>query len=132
VVDNDMILSPVGQIVAEEWQRTSEVRPNVTLDEWIVMPNHLHGILVISETPLRGVSTGDTRLAAGSLGVIVGQVKSMSTKRIREEGAADFGWQSRFYDHIVRSNESLQRIRRYIRSNPMKWAEDRYYYTCQR
>ena len=69
VADGEMILSPVGEIVAEEWSQTPDVRPNVILDEWIIMPNHLHGIIVIvdtprpvetpfpAETPRRGVST---------------------------------------------------------------------------
>jgi len=143
VVDGEMILSPTGEIVAEEWRRTPEVRPNVVLDEWIVMPNHLHGILVIVETPRRGVSTtrrgvsttrqGDSatrqRLMAGSLGAIVGQIKSVCTKRIWAAGYTDFAWQSRFHDHIIRDEESLKRIRQYIVNNPRTWTEDRYYQT---
>jgi putative transposase len=63
VVDDVMRLSPVGKIVAEEWQKTAQIRKYVTLDEWVIMPNHLHGIVIISdempqqETPHRGVST---------------------------------------------------------------------------
>jgi putative transposase len=140
VVDDDMILSPIGEIVAEEWQRTPEVRPNVDLDEWIIMPNHLHSILVIVdtpdivETPRRGVSTGNhtptgQRLMAGSLGAIVGQIKSVCTKRVWAAGYIDFDWQSRFHDHIIRGEGSLRRIRQYIADNPRTWTEDRYYQT---
>ena len=154
VVDGEMILSPIGEIVAEEWLRTPEVRPNVVLDEWIVMPNHLHGIIVIVdtpdivgtpdtvetpdivETPRRGVSTTaradattESRLMAGSLGAIMGQIKSVCTKRIRAAGYTDFAWQSRFHDHIIRDEKSLQRIRQYIVNNPGTWTEDRYYQT---
>jgi len=136
VMDGEMILSPIGQIVAEEWQRTPEIRPNVMLDAWVIMPNHMHGILVIVdmpdtsvETPRRGVSTGRPggQLMAGSVGAIVGQVKSICTKRIWAAGTTDFAWQGRFHDHIIRNDESLQRIRDYIVSNPAKWMEDRYY-----
>ena len=134
VVGGDMVQSPIGQIVAEEWQRTPDVRSSVVLDEWIVMPNHLHGILVIVDTPhivktpRRGVfTTKRGRLVAGSLGAIIGQVKSVCTKRIWAAGSTDFGWQSRFHDHIIRNDESLQRIREYIINNPRKWTEDRYY-----
>ena len=56
IVDGEMVLSSIGRIVAEEWQRTPEIRSNVILDEWVVMPNHLHGILVIV-APLNGVET---------------------------------------------------------------------------
>jgi putative transposase len=136
VVDGDVILSRMGEIVTEEWQRTPEVRPNVVLDEWILMPNHLHGIIVIVdtpdpvETPRRGVSTTTgQRLMAGSLGAIMGQIKSVCTKRIWAAGDTDFGWQSRFHEHIIRDEGSLQRIRQYIINNPRTWTEDRYYQT---
>ncbi len=147
VINGEMVLSPIGRIVAEEWQRTPEIRSNVVLDEWVIMPNHLHGILVIVdtpdavvETPRRGrdalpgrlyggnASTGTGgRLVAGSVGAIIGQVKSVCTKRIRAAGHSDFAWQGRFHDHIIRNDESLQRIRAYIVSNPAKWTEDQYY-----
>ena len=140
VADGEMILSPTGEIVVEEWRRTPEVRPNVVLDEWIVMPNHLHGIIVIVdtpqpvETPRRGVSTTrwddfitGQRLRAGSLGAIVGQIKSVCTKRIWAAGYTDFAWQSRFHDHIIRDEGALRQIRRYIVNNPRTWTEDRYY-----
>lgn len=121
IVDGAMHLSAIGRIVGEEWVRTPEVRPNVTLDEWVVMPNHLHGIVVIrgdgatsarpdTETPHRGVST----LKAGSLGAIIGQFKSVCTKRLHAEGYAAFAWQPRFRDHVIRDDRSLDRIRQYI------------------
>ena len=147
VVDGVMRLSPVGEIVAEEWQKTAQIRKNVTLDEWVVMPNHLHGIVIINdeavlqetpqpetpqpETPQRGVSTEETdqcrdvpvarlpvnvtfldsddfkavdvttgRLSKGSLGAIIGQFKSVCTKRIWAAGH-DFAWQSRFHDESI-------------------------------
>jgi putative transposase len=66
-------------------------------------------------------------LAAGSLGAIIGQIKSARTKRIWAAGTTDFAWQSRFHDDIIRDDESLQRIRTYIIDNPGTWTEDRYY-----
>jgi putative transposase len=149
VVGGDVVLSPIGQIVADEWQKTPQIRPYVSLDEWVVMPNHLHGIIIITvETPRRGVSTrgvptpgvstggvptpgvstamgSKSRLQAGSLGAIIGQIKSTCTKRIQAAGFTDFAWQTRFYDHIVRDKPSLQRIREYIAGNPARWEEDR-------
>jgi len=130
VIDGVMHLSPIGEILAEEWQKTPQIRPKVRLDEWVIMPNHLHGIIVIEpvvvETPRRGVSTA-SRLKAGSLGAIIGQIKSICTKRIWAAGYTDFAWQARFYDHIIRDESSLVRIREYIVNNPAKWQEDRYY-----
>jgi REP element-mobilizing transposase RayT len=151
VVDGEMVLSSIGSIVADEWQRTPNVRPNVMLDEWMVMPNHLHSIVVLqdrsAEMPRHGRdapprrdgppgrlygAAGTSRpppgrLLAGSIGAIVGQVKSVCTKRIWAAGYADFAWQPRFHDHVIRDHESLDRIRQYIANNPAKWEEDRYY-----
>jgi REP element-mobilizing transposase RayT len=88
IVDAEMRLSLVGEIVAEEWQRKEQIRPNVSLDEWGTMPNHIHGIIVINEphnvkTPRRGVSTttgGDKSWKPGTLGSIINQFKSKCTK----------------------------------------------------
>jgi len=128
-------LSPIGGIVAEEWKRTEHIRPNVFLDEWVIMPNHLHGILIIQpqretaprETFHRDVSTGKNACAlkANSLGSIIGQFKSVSTKRIRAAGFSDFAWQPRFYEHIIRNEQSLADIRQYMADNPVKWETDK-------
>jgi len=130
IADGEMHLSPSGQIVAEEWQKTEHIRPNINLDAWIIMPNHLHSIIIIHnvvETPRRGVSTNaPSRLMPSSLGAIICQFKSMCTKRIRKAGFLAFAWQPRFYDHIIRNEKSLQRIREYIINNPLKWELDRY------
>ena len=157
VVKGEMHLSTMGEIVAEEWQRSAEVRPYVVLDEWVITPNHLHGIIAIGEkagdaamprpdddaetprdvgtveTPRRGVPTmrlpAPPRLQAGSLGAIIGQFKSVCTKRIWAAKLGDFGWQTRFYDQIIRNEESLHRIRQYIHDNPLNWPVDKYYLT---
>ena len=135
VMGSQMRLSPPGEIAGQEWQRTEQLRPNVTLDEWVVMPNHLHGVIVIrnankqtsAETPQRGVSTPTRRhWKPDSLGAILNQFKSACTKRIRAAGYREFGWQPRFYDHIIRDEESLLHIREHIRYNPVKWDLDEY------
>lgn len=141
-----MQLSSIGEIIADEWQKTPTIRPNVDLDEWVVMPNHLHGIIVIRddtesdvivETPQRGVSTRrgvstqsdvrtpPSRLKSNSLGSIIGQFKSVCTKRIQAQGFANFAWQERYYDHIIRDERAFERIRLYIAGNPAKWNLDR-------
>lgn len=130
-----MGLSQAGCIAAQEWLRTAAVRPYVRLDRWIVMPNHIHGLLgITTETPVetsrRDVTGGTTakrtpRLQAHSVGAIIGQYKSVCTKRIRRGIRPDFAWQARFYDHVVRNRRSFDRIRRYIASNPQRWDADR-------
>ncbi len=150
-VENDIMrLSVVGEIVAEEWLKAEQVRVGVQLDQWVLMPNHLHGIVIIlegsepppavetpamgpetpsamgPETPQRGVSTTKgSRLKPNSLGAIIGQFKSSCTKRIWAAGNSDFSWQSRFYDHIIRDEQSLNNIREYIINNPIKWTLDK-------
>ena len=140
-----MQLSDIGVIVAQEWHKTPQIRPNVQLDEWVVMPNHFHGIIIIKnpletfrrvETFRRNVSSinnenapndnqNKSRLKPNSLGSIIGQFKSVCTKQIWKMGFTDFRWQTRFHDHIIRDEESLYRIRQYIINNPQKWELDR-------
>jgi len=138
-------LSAAGCIAAREWQRTPEVRPYVRLDAWIVMPNHVHGLIGITtdspaysgdnppqHTPVdssrRGESTGtlddestnEFRLRAHSLGAIMGRYKSVCTKQIQRNGMPQFEWQSRFYDRIIHDAEAFRAARRYIRAHPDK------------
>ena len=130
VVDGKMLLSKTGMIVAEEWQKTEKIRKNVDLDVWGIMPNHIHGILILLEKPVNVETTHQvvsTTLKPNSLGSIVGQFKSVSTKRIRKMGCIDFGWQSRFHDHIIRDDKALNNIRKYILENPLKWQSDKFY-----
>lgn len=143
VVGGDKKLSEIGNIVVEEWLKTPTIRPTVTLDVWQVMPNHMHGIVVIhkSETAARSgqipfvgwgtsfkstaVSVGEKRkstLLPNSLGSIIGQFKSKCTKRIDDAGFSNFAWQGRFWDRIVRDADELQRIRQYIKNNPHTWS----------
>jgi putative transposase len=133
IVDGSIRLSPIGKIVRDEWRKTAGIRPNVDLDEFVVMPNHIHGIVVIKplvdggtprvETPRRGVST-TPRLQKPSLGSIIGQFKIACTRRIRAAGSRDFAWQTRFHDRIIRGDRALMAIREYIANNPAKWALD--------
>ena len=127
IVEGSVVLKPAGQIVEEEWWRTVTVREHVELDEFVVMPNHVHGIVVLTsegrKTSQRDVST-KPGLRPDSLGAIVGQFKSICTKRIRGAGFSKFGWQRRFYEHIIRDERSLGSIRQYIVDNPAKWELD--------
>jgi putative transposase len=137
IIANQIELSPIGKIVAEEWQKTPQIRSYVQLDEGIIMPNHLHGIIIIQnlltssqiemsqhETFSSDFST-KSRLKPKSLGSIIGQFKMACTKQIWKAGFHDFKWQDRFYDHIIRDDESLHSIREYIINNPMKWELDK-------
>jgi len=135
ISDNTMHLSTIGEIVKEEWLKTAKIRRYLEFDEWQIMPNHLHAILIINqqsgvERTGRARMTGrvvSTTLKPDSLGSILGQFKSACTKRIHNAGYKTFGWQTRFYDHIIRNEEDLSRIRQYIRNNVLKWELDEYH-----
>jgi putative transposase len=146
VVDGIMVLSDVGIIAEKYWNEIPEHFPFVTLGVFVVMPNHVHGIIIIDktnnyadvattvETPNLDVSTGNTENATGIgitwkpgiLGVIINQYKRICTIESRKINP-DFAWQSRFYDNIIRNDESYQKISEYIINNPLKWGDDDYY-----
>lgn len=111
-------LTPVGEIVAEVWQRTPKVDPHVTLDRYVVMPDHVHGIVVLD-----GVNA--TREGSRTLSTIVGTFKSAASRAIRKEilivGPI---WQRSYHDRIIRSSGELSRIRWYIEMNPSRWVAD--------
>lgn len=122
-----MIFSERGRVIADELAKTEQIRDNVQIDEWVIMPNHLHAIIVINnqkhvETTRRVVST---TLLPNSLGSIIGQFKSKCTKRIKTLGYNDFQWQHNYNDHIIHNNQDLNRIRKYIQENPLKWEFDK-------
>ena len=133
VANGIMRLSPIGEIVREEWLKSENLRDNIKLDEWIIMPNHIHGIIKINERPVKtarwAVSPKVKKnrnqfrtetLKPNSIGSIIGQVKSICSKKIRKEGFKYFKWQNRYYDHIIRDENELNIIRTYIRLNPQR------------
>ena len=135
VENGKMILNKFGKIVEEEWIKTKEIRKNVDLDYYIIMPNHFHGI-IINESNNKDVVGAIRRIAptkeritlqSGSLGALIGQFKSKVTKRIRFEGIPEFKWQRNYYEHIIRNDHDLYNIRTYIQNNPLKWELDDYY-----
>jgi len=129
VVDGEMVLSEYGRIVDEEWHHTAQLRPYVTLDAFVVMPNHIHGILWIEGCRGEPRPYPPCGVAPGSLGTIVGAFKSVVTRRINQMrgtlGAPV--WQRNYWEHIIRSEQALQAIRQYILNNPARWHLDRYH-----
>ena len=143
ITENTIKLSPQGQIAYDRWLHIPHHHPHVDLDMFVVMPNHIHGIIVITKPPLTDAiikSTDDAgivptqspkkrTLVAGSLSAVIGSYKSGVTRRIREQQGDldDTLWQKSFYEHIIRNDDDLNRIRKYILHNPAKWAEDEFY-----
>jgi REP element-mobilizing transposase RayT len=123
VVEGEMHRNELGDYVGRCWQWLAQQYPYVVLDEWIVMPNHLHGIIVI--TGCRGASRS-APTKRKPLGRLVGAFKTVSRGRINQMGgtAGRALWQRDFYDRIIRSERELNSIREYIRTNPPRWASD--------
>ena len=138
IADGAMKPNAIGKIIIEEWQRTAVLREYVRLDTFVLMPNHLHGIIAIlgedsranqREAPAASVKQNSVKLKSGSLGAIVGRFKGSVTRRAHD--LAEYRdvpvWQRNYFDHIVRSEKSLQAIRDYIILNPSRWSEDPLY-----
>lgn len=126
-----LVLNRLGEIVHDILVDIPNHFPGVKLDEFIIMPNHVHGIIVISVGTRHVVSLQNHteqfgKPTVGSIPTIIRSFKSAATKRINESrntpGRAV--WQTRYHDHIIRDEKSLFQIRRYIRNNPLNWAMD--------
>ncbi|HOO71560.1 MAG TPA: transposase [Spirochaetota bacterium] len=148
IIRGEMLLSAMGNIAEEELLKTGNNRENVFIDEFCIMPDHVHCIVIISDMeydspvscrragrPLRSrvaryATTGDTGSALlsprpGSLSAVIRAYKSAVTRRCRESGYEQFAWQPRFYDRIIRDQDELNNVRRYIRNNVKKWEINR-------
>ena len=153
IENGEMMLNDAGRLAVEALKWLSAQYDYVQLDEWIVMPNHVHAIIVIDDG-CRRVCAGDCRggsrtapamsASAGTspsvavpaavpkrkpLGRLIGAFKTVSTKQINEMRHI-MGvpvWQRNYYEHVIRNHESYVEIAEYIQTNPLKWAEDRYY-----
>ena len=136
VVKEDMRLNEFGEIVRECWLMIPHHFPHTALDAFIIMPNHVHGIIWIvnaaSDDNVGATHASPLRLPSPrgpkrkSIGAIVGSFKSVVTKRINQKrGTPGLPvWQRNYYEHIVRNDESLNRIRQYIAENPLRWYLD--------
>ncbi|MBI4598780.1 transposase [Candidatus Uhrbacteria bacterium] len=132
IKDGKMVLNPYGQIVDTQWEWLGEQYPYVELDAFVVMPNHIHGILAINT--FHNVGDGRdhpphlvSQLKIKPLPELMGAFKMTSSKLIHQSGLKSFLWQRSFYDHVVRDERALNRIREYIHLNPMQWEFDRNY-----
>ena len=135
LVRQRMQLTEIGRIAEKEWFKTPGLRPdmNLKLGEFVVMPNHIHGIIIIGENEYNTLTCGDinnipkNQFAPQSknLASIIRGYKSTVTTYARKNNIP-FSWQPRFHDHIIRSMGSYRRISRYIINNPRNWRIDRF------
>lgn len=131
VMGGVMRKNDVGRMVRRVWNTLPDRFPNVGLDTFVVMPNHVHGVLWIHGVgaPLAGALTSDGVGArpTPTLGDVIGAFKSITTvQNIRTAGMFRPGilWQRNYWERIVRDDAELDRIRRYVADNPAHWTDD--------
>ena len=142
IEDDRMNINRCGKIAEKEWFRTGDLRPNIKLHEFIVMPNHLHGIIEITGKTSKGtVPRAPTKAhpiqmlerfgkpKSNTLPTIIRSYKANVTKQARLlKHNANFNvWQRNYFEHIVRNEKSYLKIAEYIQNNPLKWKDDKYY-----
>ncbi|NER26054.1 MAG: transposase [Symploca sp. SIO1C2] len=142
VIEGQIKLSAIGKIAQQFWAEIPDHFEDVYIDAYVIMPNHIHGIVIIdkSNSPSRDVACNVSTISyeddvyrarsqmspkAGSLSVIIRSYKAAVSRWCKTNGYSSFSWQPRFYDHIIRTDGSLDRIREYIVNNPAKWEEDK-------
>lgn len=122
IADGKMLLNLYGHVADESWVWLSEQYSYVNVGEWVVMPNHLHGILFlgVADRPLT------SPYGVKSLGRLVGAFKLRSTRRINDlRGVPGLPvWQRNYHEHIIRDETDLDHICEYIINNPTRWLED--------
>jgi putative transposase len=120
---------PQFRTIAEEaWLWLADQYEFVQLDEYVVMPNHLHGIVVIRDARRGGSRTAPTAYIQKPkpLGRLVAAFKTVSTKHINTiRGTPGLpAWQRNYYEHVIRDEEDLNRVRQYVIDNPARWGDD--------
>jgi REP element-mobilizing transposase RayT len=133
IANYEIALSKIGQIAEKCWREIPLHFPTAKLDQYTIMPNHLHGIVIISKD--ESAPTLDTpferfgKPIRGSLPTIIRSFKSAVTKRVHElgENGSLPVWQRNYFEHVIRNQDSLNKIRNYIWENPIHWCADEYH-----
>lgn len=115
----------IRKMIGNTWLELKNKYPNIDLDEFVIMPNHMHGIIVINAV---GGETPPLQPKTRTLGQIIAYLKYKTTKEINIFLNNEPGqklWQRNYYEHIIRNQKSLEEIRKYIRLNPDIWDRDR-------
>ena len=154
ILNEEMHLNEIGKIADKYWKEIPIHFPFIELGNYVVMPNHVHGILIIKnriDQPscidkascrdkaclVSTTTTHESNKTNGqmrcqnqgkkTISSVTGSFKSVVTKNAHLINS-DFAWQPRFHDHLIRDAESFERIQIYIKNNPKNWKEDKFYY----
>jgi len=141
VIDGEISLSSAGEMVEATWHEIPPHYPHVEIDTFVIMPNHIHGIIILLEDDPVGAVPCDRPKAGQPQGVaptlslpeVIHRFKSLTTERyidgVKYSGWPPFPghlWQRNYWEHIIRNHRVLDAVRRYIKQNPMRWDMDRY------
>jgi len=140
VVEDHVLLGPMGNEADRSWREIPRHFPRVILDTYVIMPDHMHGLLHLGVGPASRSIVGTTHASSlpeegmardrprgptpGSLAAVVGSFKSAVSKRIhvRFPGSPRQVWQPGYYDHVIRDEDELFRLREYVSTNPLRWT----------
>lgn len=151
IINSQIILNNFGQLIKEEWLKSAEIRNEIEFDDFVIMPNHFHGIVIINQeinrdfmkndvdfqdnnvgangrSPLQQIQSSRPKISMKpkSISSLIAGFKSATTKKINiiRNTPQNPVWQRNYYDHIIRNDESLARIREYVQNNPLSWEND--------
>ncbi|MFN6232558.1 MAG: transposase [Dolichospermum sp.] len=151
IMNSQIILNNFGQLIKEEWLKSAEIRKEIEFDDFVIMPNHFHGIVIINQeinsdfmkndvdfqdnnvgangrSPLQQIKSSRPKISMKpkSISSLIAGFKSATTKKINiiRNTPQNPVWQRNYYDHIIRNDESLARIREYVQNNPLSWEND--------
>ncbi|MFD2515206.1 transposase [Pontibacter locisalis] len=139
VAEEEMVLNKYGQIATQQWHWLAAQYPYLVLHAFVVMPNHVHGIIEIDQNLVvrtgrdlsaqlpvdeTGTEKESSRTKVKSISELMGAYKATTSKQIRLAGLADFAWQRSFHDHIIRHERAYRHIEQYIQNNPALWKDD--------
>jgi len=151
IINSQIILNNFGQLIKEEWLKSAEIRKEIEFDDFVIMPNHFHGIVIINQeinsdfmkndvdfqdnnvgangrSPLQQIQSSRPKISMKpkSISSLIAGFKSATTKKINiiRNTPQNPVWQRNYYDHIIRNDESLARIREYVQNNPLSWEND--------
>lgn len=134
IENGQMLLSDVGKTAYNNWNAIPDHFDNAQLDAFVIMPNHIHGIMILLEQQTVGIQNIESlqkpkfhqyqKIIPKSVGSILRAYKSSVTMWCNKNDIVDFTWQHNYYEHIIRNDLALNAIRKYILDNPLNWDKD--------
>jgi putative transposase len=132
--DEQMILNRYGEIVRDVWESLPDRLSDIDIDEYVIMPNHFHAIILINKSPestesYKDLDVDDSKARRKMiLPKVVGRFKMVAAKAINQSREIEGSfWQRNYYERVIRSEEDYQIIRQYIINNPVQWEMDEHH-----